>query len=393
LKIDIKKVLMNTTPICVLVIDGDEASRNYLTVMLTNNGYIVMSASLGREGLITAWKDKPDIIVLDPLLPDLKGVELVTRLRQDRRTTSVPCIALSGQQDSEDMNSLLAAGCNEYIVKSNQTLTRLMDILPRLLQGEPPAPKKRGMLIVFLSAKGGIGTSSLCANIAMCLGSEKIETRVAVIDMVLPIGSISDIVGYTDRMNLVSVALENPTKTSADYFKDNLPRVPSWYFHLLAGSPDPESANNLVVSRLDGLINGIIESYDYILVDMGRALSQISLPIIKMADVIVLMVGSDLSSAILTQKIWDFLMKQGIDSKRVYPLQNRAVGLEGMTRVELEQKTRIQIRNTMPYLDGNFTIANNRHEPIISKFPDDSSSITLKEVALQIANMGHQSHG
>jgi pilus assembly protein CpaE len=268
-----------------------------------------------------------------------------------------------------------------------------MDILPRLLQGEPPAPKKRGMLIVFLSAKGGIGTSSLCANIAMCLGSEKIETRVAVIDMVLPIGSISDIVGYTDRMNLVSVALENPTKTSADYFKDNLPRVPSWYFHLLAGSPDPESANNLVVSRLDGLINGIIESYDYILVDMGRALSQISLPIIKMADVIVLMVGSDLSSAILTQKIWDFLMKQGIDSKRVYPLQNRAVGLEGMTRVELEQKTRIQIRNTMPYLDGNFTIANNRHEPIISKFPDDSSSITLKEVALQIANMGHQSHG
>lgn len=384
---------MNTTPNSVLVIDGDEASRNYLTVMLTNSGYTVMSASLGREGLITAWKDKPDIIVLDPLLPDLTGVELVTRLRLDRRTSSVPCIALSGQPDSEDMNSLLAAGCNEYIVKSNQTLTSLMDILPRLLHGEPPAPKKRGMLIVFLSAKGGIGTSSLCANIAMCLGSEKIETRVAVIDMVLPIGSIADIVGYTDRMNLVSVALENPTKTSADYFKDNLPRVPSWYFHLLAGSPDPESANNLVVSRLDGLINGIIESYDYILVDMGRALSQISLPIIKMADVIVLMVGSDLSSAILTQKIWDFLMKQGIDSKRVYPLQNRAVGLEGMTRVELEQKTGIQIRNTMPYLDGNFTIANNRHEPIISKFPDDSSTITLKQVSLQIANMGHQSHG
>jgi len=384
---------MNTTPISVLVIDGDEASRNYLTVMLTNNGYSVMSASLGREGLITAWKDKPDIIVLDSLLPDLTGVELVTRLRQDKRTSSVPCIALSGQPDSVDMNSLLAAGCNEYVVKSNQTLTRLMDILPRLLQGEPPAPKKRGMLIVFLSAKGGIGTSSLCANIAMCLGSEKIETRVAVIDMVLPIGSISDIVGYTDRMNLVSVALENPTKTSADYFKDNLPRVPSWYFHLLAGSPDPESANNLVVSRIDGLINGIIESYDYILVDMGRALSQISLPIIKMADVIVLMVGSDLSSAILTQKIWDFLMKQGIDSKRVYPLQNRAVGLEGMTRVELEQKTGMQIRSSMPYLDGNFTIANNRHEPIISKFPDASSTITLKQVALQIANMGHQSHG
>jgi CheY-like chemotaxis protein/MinD-like ATPase involved in chromosome partitioning or flagellar assembly len=384
---------MDTKPISVLVIDGDAASRNYLTVMLTNGGYNVLLASLGREGLISAWKDQPDIIILDPMLPDVPGVELVTRLRQDRRTSKVPCVALSSQQDSQDMNALLSAGCTDYITKSSQALTRLMELIPRLLQEEPSIPKKRGILGAFLSAKGGIGTSSLCANIAMCLGSEKIETRVAVIDLVLPIGSIADIVGYNDRMNLVTVAMEDPTQITAAFFQDNLPRVPNWYFHLLAGSPDPESANILAVERLDGIINTIMESYDYIFVDIGCSLSRISLPILKMADVVVLMVGTDLSSAILTQKVWEYLKKQGIDRRRLYPLQNRAVGLEGLTKTELEQMTGIQIRLTMPYMDGNFTIANNRHEPVIAKFPDDSSTFTLKQAATQIAELGHQSHG
>jgi pilus assembly protein CpaE len=383
---------MNTKPISILVIDGDAASRNYLTVMLRKSGYAVLLASLGREGLISAWKDRPDIIVFDPELTDVPGLEILTRLRQDHRTSKVPVVALSSRQDSQDNSALLSAGCNEYLSKSSQALSQLLELIPRLLREESASPSKRGILEVFLSAKGGTGTSSLCANIAMCLGSEKIDTRVAVIDLVLPIGSIADIVGYTDKMNLVSVSKEDPTLITADYFKKFLPRVPNWYFHLLAGSPDPESAIHLAVNHLDGIINAIIETYDYILVDLGRALSRISLPVIQMADAVVLIVGTDLSTAILTRTVWNFLKTQGIDPKRLYALQNRAVGLEGLTKNELEQMTGTQIRLTLPYMSGNFTVANNRHEPLITKFPNDSSTFTLKEAAIQIAELGQHAH-
>ncbi len=384
---------MDTNPISVLVIDGDAASRNYLTVMLRKSGYTVLSASLGREGLISAWKDKPDIIILDPVLSDVSGQELMTRLRQDRRTSKVPCVALSSRQDSQDMNIMLTAGCNEYMAKSSQALPRLMELIPRLLQGETVVPKTRGILIAFLSAKGGTGTSSMCANIAMCLGSGRTDNHVAVMDLVLPIGSIANIVGYTESLNLVTVSKQDPDQTTAAYFQQNLPRVPNWNLHFLAGSPDPESANQLVVNRLEGILNAIMDAYDYTLVDMGRALSRISLPIIQKADVVVLIVGTDLSTAILTKTVWEYLKNQGIDPRRLYPLQNRAVGLEGMTKAELEQMTGLQIRMTMPYMSDNFTIANNRHEPIIVKFPGDSSALTLKQAALQIAELGHKSHG
>ncbi len=384
---------MNSKAISILVIDGDTASRNYLSIMLRKSGYGVLSAPLGREGLILAWRDRPDIIIFDPGLPDVTGLEVLTRLRQDQRTVKVPVVALSSQADSLDKGELLSADCNEYVAKSDKAVSKLLELIPGLVKGDPTSSGKRGILEVFLSAKGGTGTSSLCANIAMCLGSEKIENRVAVIDLVLPIGSIANIVGYTDKLNIVTVAREGSTLTTSAYFKDHLPRIPNWYFHLLAGSTDPEFANQLEVNRLDGIINAIIESYDFIIVDLGRSLSRISLPIIQMADAVVLVEGTDLSTAILTRTVWDYLIKtRGIDPRRVYSIQNWAAGLEGLTKNELEQMTGTQIRLIFPYLSSNFALANNSHEPLLTKFPNDPSSLMLKEGAIQIAELGQRVH-
>jgi MinD-like ATPase involved in chromosome partitioning or flagellar assembly/ActR/RegA family two-component response regulator len=372
---------METKANSVLVIDGDSASRNFLAAMLSKNGYTVLSTSLGREGLISAWRDQPDIIILDPVLPDLTGLELITRLRQDRRTSKVMLIALCSREDSQEMSTLLNAGCNEYLVKSSQTLQKLLDLLPHVENAEKPEPKKQGRLIVFLSAKGGTGTSSLCANIAMCAASEKEDRKVAVIDLVLPIGSIAHIVGYEDPLNLVTVAMQTPDQLTPEFFKDNLPAIPGWYFYLLAGSPDPESANRLSGDRVGEILTAILESYDFVFVDLGRSLSRISIPIILKADIIALILSTDMATAELTMTVWDYLKTQGVDSQRIYAIQNRAVGLEGLMKSELEKMIGLSIGVTMPYIGDNLTVANNRHEPVVTRFQDGSITFMLKQVA------------
>ena len=351
--------------------------------MLNKGGYTVLSASLGREGLISAWRDQPNIIILDPVLPDLTGLELVTRLRQDRRTSTVPLVALSSQENSQEMTALLAAGCSEYLVKSSQTPQELLELLPRFLNGEVQAPKKQGKLIVFLSAKGGTGTSSLCANIAMCLASDKVDQKVAVMDLVLPIGSIAHIVGYDEPLNLVTAAMQ-PDQINAAYFKDNLPHISGWYFHLLAGAPDPESANQLSGDRVGDILKAIMESYDFVFVDLGRSLSRISIPIIQKAEIIAMILSTDLATADLTLTVWDYLKTQGVDPQRIYAIQNRAVGLEGLTKAELEKMIGLPISVTMPYMGDNFTVANNRHEPVAARFQNDSVAILLKQTASQM---------
>jgi pilus assembly protein CpaE len=383
---------METTLNSVLVIDADSPSRNYLAATLSKSGYLPLSAALGREGLISAWRDQPRIIILDPALPDMSGLELVNRLRQDRRTSNVILVALSSQENQQEMAALLAAGCSEYMVKSNQTIQKLLELLPHLLSGEQDVPKKQGKLIVFLSAKGGTGTSSLCANIAMCLASEKTDKKVALIDLVLPIGSIANIVGCTDCLNLVTAAMLEPDQITAEYFKDNLPRISGWYFHLLAGAPDPESANRLPVDRVGDILKAILESYDFVFVDLGRSLSRISLPIIKKADVITLILSTDLATADLTLTVLEYLKTQGVDPKRIFPIQNRAIGLEGLTRPELAKRIGLPIGITMPYMGDNFTVANNRHEPLANRLQNDSTILLLKQAVSQMIEMDKQSN-
>lgn len=374
---------MNQLPATILIVDGDAASRKYLSAMLQKEGYQALTASLGREGLISAWKDQPGIILFDPALPDLPGAEFLTKLRQDRRTANVPCVALSSREDMHEMSALLAAGCNEYLVKSADALPRLIQYLARLLHKEK-APTRRGKLFVFLSAKGGSGTSSLCANLAMCIGSKHMDKHVAVVDLVLPIGSIANIVGYSDHLNIVTFAMQRPEMTTAAYVRDNLPRIPGWYFHLLAGSPDPASASQLPGDRVEGILDVMQEAYDYVFVDLGRALSRISLPIIQRANLLALILGTDLATSTLTQTTWEYLKTLGVDPHRVYAIQNRSVGLEGLTKAEAERLIGLPIQMTVPYMGGNFTVANNRHEPFTYKFPHDSASLVLQEIATQM---------
>jgi pilus assembly protein CpaE len=299
-------------------------------------------------------------------------------------------IALSSNTDTQEQAPLLSAGFNEYLVKSSQALAEILKLIQQLLgEGAPvtvPA-KKGGHLYVFLSAKGGTGTSSLCANIAMCMGRATAQLRVAVVDMVLPIGSIANIVGYNERMNITTVSAQTADQTTTLFFKENLPKVPPWYFRLLAGCPDPESSNQLSVSRIPEILAAIQEGFDYVFVDLGRSLSRISLPIIERADLLALVLSTDAAAVTLTRTIWDYLKSQRVDAQRVYPILNRAVGLEGMTKADAETALGFQIRVTMPYMGGNFTLANNRHEPVAAKFQNDSASIMMMQAATQMAEL------
>jgi hypothetical protein len=70
--------------------------------------------------------------------------------------------------------------------------------------------------------------------------------------------------------------------------------------------------------------------------------------------------------------------------KNIYPILNRAVGLEGLTKKEAEEILGFPIKTTMPYMGGNFALANNLNQPITVKYPKDTASIVFKNTASDI---------
>jgi pilus assembly protein CpaE len=374
----------------ILIVDADAASRNFIARYMTDQKYEVIQAGSGKEGLIFAWRDRPDVLIVDPTLADLKGEEIATRLRQDARTANTPLIAISSDPSVARIKSCMDAGFNEYIVKSGQAMPSLNEALNRLMGINAAAVRHGGLLIVFMSAKGGTGTSSLCANIAMTIAQSQPEAPVVVVDLVLPIGSIAPIVGYDGPHNLVTVADMSPGETTHEFFKDHLTILSNWKFHLLAGSPDPESSNNLKVGRIWEIVSELKASYDYVIVDLGRSLSKISLPLIQNADLIVLVVGSDLSTVMLTKTLWDYLQLKGVQPASVYAVMNRAVGLEGLSKAEAEKILGFEIKTTMPYLGANFGVANNQHLPFSVKFSKETAPLVFRDMAQEIAHLARR---
>ncbi len=369
----------------ILIVDADVASRNFVARKLFEQNYEVLQAGSGKEGLISAWRDHPNLIIVDPVMMDLSGEEIAVKLKQDPRTAELPLIALSGDSSHGRIKSCLDAGFNEYIIKSGQAVATLNDTVGRLFGLTADVMDQGGLLIIFLSAKGGTGTSSLCANFAMNISQYQPKARVAVLDLVLPIGSIASIVGYEGEQNIVTVTDMPPEETTPEFFQRELQPVGIWRFGLLAGSPDPESSNQMKVGRIWDVVTSLKASHDYVLVDIGRSLSKITLPLIQHADLVSLIISTDVSAAALTKTLMNYLKSKGVHENSLYTILNRAVGLEGLSKADAENKLGVKINMSMPYLGTNFSFANSQHQPFSLKFPRDTASIIFQDTAREMA--------
>jgi len=159
---------------------------------------------------------------------------------------------------------------------------------------------------------------------------------------------------------------------------------------LLSGSPDPESSNYLNVARIWDIVASIKLAYDYVLIDLGRSLSKISLPLIQHADLLTLIVSTDMSSVSLNRTLLDYLKAKGVKETAIYTILNRAIGLEGVSKPDAERILNVPIKAAIPYLGGNFAVANNQHQPYSSKFPKDTASVVLMEAAKEMASLAEK---
>jgi DNA-binding response OmpR family regulator len=133
----------------ILVIDDEPMVIRMVTDALTGRGFTVMSAPNGYEGLIAARNEKFDLILLDVVMPDLDGHEVLARLRKDDRTKDVPVIHLSAVGDFDRQLKAMQDGSADYITKPIKP-SELADRVESFLD-----PAKRGQADRDAHAKTG----------------------------------------------------------------------------------------------------------------------------------------------------------------------------------------------------------------------------------------------
>jgi len=101
----------------VLACDDEEAIRELVSYNLAKEGFAVVSVSSGEEAIRAARKDKPDVIILDLMLPGISGLDVCRRLKEDPETARIPIIMLTAKTEDADVVLGLELGADDYVTK------------------------------------------------------------------------------------------------------------------------------------------------------------------------------------------------------------------------------------------------------------------------------------
>jgi len=101
----------------ILVVDDEDDILHFLELVLEEKGYDVITASGGHEALTRAQMDKPDLVLLDIMMPQMDGWEVLKLLRVDEETTRIPVAMLSARIEAKDRVQGLQEGAIDYICK------------------------------------------------------------------------------------------------------------------------------------------------------------------------------------------------------------------------------------------------------------------------------------
>ncbi len=101
----------------ILVVEDEEHIRNILEYNLSSYGYKVYQAEDGPTALELAREKKPDMILLDWMLPGMNGLQVLEKLKADQRTRSIPVIMVTVKRMVNDVGNALLRGADDYIIK------------------------------------------------------------------------------------------------------------------------------------------------------------------------------------------------------------------------------------------------------------------------------------
>jgi DNA-binding response OmpR family regulator len=111
----------------VLIIEDDELLREVYATKLELEGFAVVTARNGAEGLEKATSSEPDVILLDMLMPQMNGLEFLRAYKLPSRHPHVTALVISNKSSTREINEAKTMGARDYLIKSHHTPAEIVD--------------------------------------------------------------------------------------------------------------------------------------------------------------------------------------------------------------------------------------------------------------------------
>jgi len=259
----------------ILVVDDDPQLRRLMELTLKRQGYEVAVASTGEDGVEKILSFRPDLVLMDVMMPDMDGFEATKRIRRLPEGRNIPVVFLSALTQVEAKIKGLRVGGSDYVTKPVNIQELLARIEAHLRAMSPPL----GKLITLFGSKGGVGTTTIAVNLPFALRATMPNSSIILVDWHRPLGDVAAFLGLIEPKSL---DLLLPTIRDVD--EEALQQVLIEYdtgIRVLAGAAQRDSVSKMTTEALSSLLEVTLTMADVVILDAGNILSWDEPPLVS----------------------------------------------------------------------------------------------------------------
>ena len=208
----------------ILIVDDDVDSLKLIGLMLQRHGYTVVAANSGKQALAKADAERPELIILDWMMPDLSGIDVLKQLKSNANTKEIPTIMFTAKTLIDDKVVAFEGGADDYLTKPThpaELASRVRAILARSEAQQRTKKTNRGLAIGILGTKGGVGTTSLTVNLAAALLNDE-QSQPIIADFRLGVGTMGLLLGFGRSQGMSQVLQQDASAINASSIEGHL---------------------------------------------------------------------------------------------------------------------------------------------------------------------------
>lgn len=374
----------------ILIVDDDVDTLRLVGLMLQRQGFQITAATNGEQALEKAFDERPDVILLDVMMPDMDGYEVTRRLRKNPVSSTTPILLFTAKTQLDDKVAGFEAGADDYLTKPTHPaelqahIRSLLSRVPAKKPEEAPAPAahgQHGRVIGVLAARGGLGISTVACNLAGAFYSRAHED-VILAELTPGQGTLGMDLGTPDPTGLNELLCGRPVEITREKVESLLVSHGSGLRLLLASENPRDVRLTGQVDHYTALVNCLSSLARYVVLDLGSGLPPFVEKLLPLCtDRIVVLDGTP-NVIVRTRKLMEGLAALHVEPASVTVVLNNRIRTETqLPWTEVQQELGYPIAAALTPAPEMFLEASRLHTSAVLAQPTNLTSQQILKVA------------
>jgi pilus assembly protein CpaE len=373
----------------ILIVEDSDITLYKVKAVLIRLGYEVTAYDNPVTALnwLSTVPVKPDLILLDVVMPQMDGYEFLRRVRAQTLTQKIPIIMLTSHVDTRDKIEGLEAGADDYLGKSaslTELELRVKALLARKHSKEDSIAQISARSIAVFSLKGGVGVSSLAVNLSIAL-SQLWGIETCLWDMAAGVGQCSLMMNLKPISTIATLNDRTEKTVDESILRSMLLKHESGV-SLMPAPANIEEAELINAHTLELVWPTVQTLTPYLIIDAGNHFSDPILSLLERADIILLVLAPELASVNASYQALKVFEELGFPVGKTLVIINNTIQSGGLDVEKIAAGLKRQILTEIPYDGHGMVKAIDQGVPYIVTSPKSATSQAISALAYRLSS-------